>query len=197
MPPTPDQYKNPEDAFSFFSTHATLREALEAFLVAARGGAGALSLFEVLELVKDLLIFLADFVSQPHYDYPLENPDIQVSETQTDQKDQRTYGTITQKVRFRNVPVLKPGNSLVQRWFWNLFGKLHDLQQDEDAFSGLLKGIYAKKQGESPTPGSSEPDEEVPSGVSDEGNLVPFLAAKLRRVARLVRSSSRKRGKNP
>jgi len=167
--------------------------------VAARGGAGALSLFEVLELVKDLCIFLADFVSQPHYDLPLENPDLQVSETHTDPKDQRTQGTITQRARFRNVPELKLGNSVLQRWFWNLFGKLHDLQQDEESFSTTLQHLYA---GHPVNPASISPMEgtldeasapsEVEGVIEARARLVPFLNALLRRARRRERKSSQK-----
>jgi len=190
MTPTPDLISQ-EDALSFFQTHATLREALEAFLTGARGGMSALSLFEVLEIIKDLIIFIADFVGQPHRDLPSENPELEVSETHTDPKDQRTYGAITQKVRFKNVPETKPGNQVLQRWFWNLFGKLHDLQNDEDSFTSLLKGIYANRQAGSTPSDSQEPVGEVPAGDSDEGNLVAFLASKLRKAKRASRRQIR------
>jgi len=182
MAPDPGTLFSPDQASRFLESSASIRTALEQFERASIGGQEALSVVEIVEVVIDIVVWFADCISQPHYDFPRANPDVQAGETVTDPKDLVHLGTVESKKRQRPRRMLL-GSTKWQAWAWQLVQVLLGLKTSPSSEPDVeAKDVLSQGQITSAvTPVGSE---QVSHPDTRGGRIVPTLAALLRRERR-------------
>lgn len=165
MGPRPENFFSPNQASSFLEHSALIEKALRQFQQASVGGLEALPVTEIVEVVIDVLLWFADYISQPHYDFPRVNLEIQAGETITDPHDQARLGTVDSRRRNPRPRTRLGGSKPWQDWAWQQIQVLLGLKADP---SITPEGIGGK-----PVPVSR-----------GEHQIVPTLAALLRRERR-------------
>jgi len=166
MAPRPEKLFSPDQASSFLESSTLIKTALRQFEQATIGGLDTLSVFEIVEVVIDILLYFADFISQPHYDFPRVNLEIQAGETITDPHDQARLGTVDSKKRNPRPRTFLGGSKPWQDWAWRIIQVLLDLKKD-------------------PTMTPEGPGSNSTAGPVSRGERVaPTLAALLRRERR-------------